>query len=122
MTYINISTMTRDAKQRLKWMEHYQKYRNARLTCRHFAISPDTLYLWKRRFDPNNLQTLEDNKSNRKPKVLRKPKYTFLEIEKVRKLKEKSPRVGKVLISKILRDKGFKLSTATVGRIIAGLK
>jgi len=114
--------MTRDAKQRLKWMEHYQKYRNARLTCRHFAISPDTLYLWKRRFDPNNLQTLEDNKSNRKPKVLRKPKYTFLEIEKVRKLKEKSPRVGKVLISKILRDKGFKLSTATVGRIIAGLK
>ena len=35
----------RDARQRLKWMEHFRKYRNARLTCRHFGISPNTFYL-----------------------------------------------------------------------------
>ena len=119
MTYTNISTITRDAKQRLRWMEHLRKYRSARLTCRHFSISPDTLYLWKRRYDPNNLTTLEDDKKNRRPKALRKPTYTFEEIEEVKKLKLENPRVGKVLITKILKDKGFKLSTATVGRILA---
>lgn len=118
MTYINISSLTREAKQRLKWMDHYKKFRNARLTCRHFAISPDTLYLWKRRFDPSNLKTLEDDKKNRRPKVLRKPTYTLREIEEVKKFKEVNPRVGKVLITKILKDKGIKLSTATVGRIL----
>lgn len=122
MTYINISNISREAKQRLKWMEHYKKFRNARLTCRHFGISPDTLYLWKRRFDPNNLKTLEDEWKNRRPKVLRKPTYTLQHFEEVRKLKQESPGVGKVLITKILRDKGFKLSTSTVGRILTRLK
>ena len=117
-----MSLLSKDAKQRLKWIEHYQKFRNGRLTCRHFGISPDTLYLWKKRFDPNNLSSLEDDKSNRRPKVLRKPKYTFIQIEEVRKLKQANPRVGKVAISKLLREKGFNLSIATVGRMIARLK
>ena len=116
-----MSHLTRDAKQRLKWMGHYKKYRSARLTCRHFGISPDTFYLWKRRFDPNNLESLEDDKKNRRPKAIRKPRYTFMQIEAVRKLKLENPKAGKVVITKLLREKSFKLSMATVGRILRGL-
>lgn len=61
--------LSRDAKQRLKWMEHFKKFRNARLTCRHFGISPDTFYLWRKRYDPKNLQTLEDTESRRPHKL-----------------------------------------------------
>lgn len=69
---ISLPSLSRDIRLRLKWIKHYQKYRSARLTCRHFGISPDTFYLWKRRFDSKNLQTLGDDKKNRRPKNLRK--------------------------------------------------
>jgi hypothetical protein len=57
----------RAAKQRLKWMKHFEKYRNARLTCRHFGISPDTFYLWKKRYILNNPNSLEDDLKTRRP-------------------------------------------------------
>jgi len=38
---INIS---KEAKKRLSWFDHYVKTCNARLTCRYFGISPQTFY------------------------------------------------------------------------------
>jgi hypothetical protein len=70
-TQIDQAALSHAGKQRLKWMNHFIKYRNARLTCRHFGISPDTFYLWKRRFSPDNLKTLEDDLSTRRPRKLR---------------------------------------------------
>lgn len=73
-TYQSIAhNLSRDAKLRLKWILHYQKYRSARLNCRHFGLSPDTFYLWKKRFNPNNILSLEDDKKNRRTRNLRKP-------------------------------------------------
>jgi hypothetical protein len=43
-------TISPNAAARLKWMDHYAKHRNARLTCRRFDISPQTFYRWKRLF------------------------------------------------------------------------
>ena len=35
--------LTEEVKQKLEWFDFYEKQgRNARLTCRHFGISPDT--------------------------------------------------------------------------------
>jgi len=65
---INIS---REAKKRLNWFVHYRKTRNARLTCRHFGISPQTFYRWKKRFNPYDLSTLESRSS--RPLRRRKP-------------------------------------------------
>jgi len=110
--------LTKSAKQRLRWIEHYAKHRNARLTCRHFGISPDTFYLWKKRFDSSNLLSLEDNKSNRRPKSVRSPKYTKADVDTIKKLKEINPRVGKIAITKTLAKKGIKISSSTVGRIL----
>lgn len=114
--------LSRWAKQRLKWMEHFRKYRNARLTCRHFGISPDTFYLWQKRFDPDNLLALEDNLKTRKPHKVRLSKHQTAQLETVRKLKEVNPKIGKVRIAKILKELDYKISSSTVGRILSALK
>ena len=113
--------LSKPAKQRLKWMEHFAKYRNARLTCRHFGISPSTLYLWKKRFNPNNLASLEDNFKTRKPNKTRLSKHKQAHLETIKKLKEVNPRLGKVRIAKILKEMGYSISPSTITRIIKGL-
>ncbi|MBE0481380.1 MAG: helix-turn-helix domain-containing protein [Dehalococcoidia bacterium] len=68
----------------MKWIEwYYQNGMNARLTCRHFGISPDTFYCWLRRYQPKDSSALEDK--SRKPRRLRQPsvlsaKYRYLPI------------------------------------------
>jgi putative transposase len=37
------ANVSKEAKKRLSWFDHYRKTANARLTCRYFAISPQTL-------------------------------------------------------------------------------
>ena len=52
--------MPKEARQRLKWMDYYLEGKgNARLTCRHFDMSPQTFYRWKRRYDSVDLKNLE---------------------------------------------------------------
>ncbi|MBI2613503.1 MAG: helix-turn-helix domain-containing protein [Candidatus Levybacteria bacterium] len=111
-------TLSRAAKQRLKWMEHFGKFRNARLTCRHFGISPDTFYLWRRRFNPENLKSLEDDFRTRKPRKTRFSKHQQAQLETVKKLKDVNPRLGKVRIAKILREMGYKISPSTITRLL----
>lgn len=114
--------LSRTAKQRLKWMEHFAKYRNARLTCRHFGISPDTFYLWKKRFNPNNLASLEDDLNTRKPNKTRFSKHKHAHLETIKKLKGVNPRLGKVRIAKILKEMGYKISPSTITRILSTIK
>lgn len=116
------SDLSRLAKQRLKWMEHFDKYRSARLTCRHFGISPDTFYLWRKRFSSDNLKTLEDDLKTRKPHRARISKHKIAQLETINKLKNIDPRLGKFRIAKILKETGYEISSSTVGRIISALK
>lgn len=116
--YHKPAKLSRSAKQRLKWMKHFAKYRNARLTCRHFGISPDTFYLWQKRFTPNNLRTLEDDFKTRKPHRVRVSKHKSAQLETIKKLKEINPKLGKIRIAKILKEVGYEVSSSTVGRIL----
>lgn len=113
--------LSRPAKQRLKWMEHFKKYRNARLTCRHFGISPDTFYLWRKRFNPNDPSTLEDDKKTRKPHKLRISEHLTLQLETIKKLKDVNPRIGKIRIAKILKELGYNVSPSTITRILRNI-
>lgn len=113
--------LSKPVRQRLKWIEHFQKYRNARLTCRHFGISPDTFYLWKKRFDANNLNTLEDDTKTRRPHTLRKPKYTPYQAGAIHQLKQINPKIGKMTISRILKEIDSPLSPSTITRILSTL-
>lgn len=113
-----LEELSRSVKQRLKWMDHFRKYRNARLTCRHFGISPDTFYLWRRRFVPSDLKTLEDNFKARKPHRIRASKHKTAQLETIIKLRSMDSRLGKIRIAKILGETGYRISSSTVGRIL----
>jgi len=113
-------TISREAKKRLRWFDHYRKYGNARLTCRYFGISPQTFYRWKHRFDPYDLTTLED--MSRRPHQVRKPKTPAEVVERILRLREQYPRWGKDKLVILLRREGIEVSASTVGRVINRLK
>jgi len=113
--------LSRKARQRLKWLDYYNsRGQNARLACRHFDISPQTFYRWKRRYNPHNLGSLEDR--SHRPKRLRQPTAPVELIEVVRRLREEYPRWGKDKLVVLVREEGFNCSTSMVGRIIRRLK
>ena len=112
--------ITKEALQRLKWMDYYQRHENISLTCRHFDISRQTFYRWKKRYNPHDLRTLEDR--SHRPKHLRQPTYSPKLVEAVLKLREEFPRWGKDKLVVLLGKRGYKASTSMVGRIIKRLK
>jgi putative transposase len=105
---------------RLRWMDYYAQYGNARLTCRHFDISPQTFYRWKRRFDPYDLTTLEDE--SRRPDHVRIPRIPAAVVERVLTLRQKYPRWGKDKLVVLLKKEGIQISTSSVGRVMKRLK
>lgn len=109
------------ARQRLQWMDHYESHgRNAAFTCRHFGISRQTFYRWRRRYDPHRLNTLEER--SRQPRHLRQPTWSReLELT-VLHLREQYPRWGKDKLVILLRRKEWQVSTSMVGRILSSLK
>jgi putative transposase len=109
------------ARRRLKWMDYYRQCGgNGRLTCRHFDISPQTLYRWLDRYRPNDLTTLEGG--SRRPHRLRQPTWSG-ELERaVLELRRRYPRWGKDKLQVLLRAKGRAVSTSMVGRILKRLK
>ena len=115
------ANISKEAQRRIKWFDYYERNgRNARKTCRHFDISPDTFYKWKKRYNPRNLLTLE-NKSHR-PKKVRHHTWTPAMEQAVLGLREQYPRWGKAKLAVLLEESGMKISVSMVGRIIRHLK
>ncbi len=109
--------LSREGERRLKWFDYYESHgRNARLTCRHFDISPQTFYRWKRRYDEKRLESLESR--SHRPHRVRRPLYSVGLVEAVLKLRGQYPRWGKDKILVLLRKEGFSTSASTVGRIL----
>lgn len=102
-------------------MAYYESHgRNARLTCRHFDISPQTFYRWLRRYNPRDLATLEER--SRRPRRTRRPTWSQDLALAVQQLREQYPRWGKDKLAAILRRQGWQCSTSMVGRILTSLK
>ena len=110
-----------EARRRLKWMDYYEWCgRNARLTCRHFDISPQTFYRWRRRYSPRDLMTLESRP--RRPRRVRQPTWNA-ELERaVLALRRTYPRWGKDKLQVLLAGQGRTVSVSMVGRILYRLK
>lgn len=113
-------TISKEAKKRLMWFDHYNKTGNARLTCRYFGISPQTFYRWKRRFDRYDLTTLESQ--SRRPNQVRRPRTSVEVVERIQKLREQYPRWGRDKLAVLLRREGIEVCASTVGRVINRLK
>jgi len=114
--------LTSKAKTRLSWMDYFEKTHNGRLTCRHFGISPDTFYRWKRRYFPFNIHSLEDNFNNRRPHRVRVPETLPHIVSRIKTLREMYPRWGKEKIRVLLKRENLLVSSSTVGRTISRLK
>lgn len=112
--------LSREANCRLDWFEHYRRHRNASFTCRHFGISRQTFYRWKRRYNPLHLQTLESRSSC--PKRKRLPTWTPDQILAVKAIRERYPSWGKAKLQWLLRREGTGLSVSMVGRILTYLR
>lgn len=87
--------LSREARGRLSWLDWYEAHgENARKTCRHFAISPDTFCRWLRRYDSRDLGTLESPDASG-PSRVRQPTWTGALAQAVLELRERYPRWGK---------------------------
>ena len=99
-----IAELSKQAKQRLKWFGYYREHGgNARLTCRHFDISPQTFPPeadWKRRYSPRDLKTWEDRSRRPSPPLAG----------------------GRDKLAMLLRRDGYQCSTSMVGRTIRRLR
>lgn len=113
-------TISPEAAKKLRWMDHYLRIRNARLTCRYFGISPKTFYSWWNRFDPYDLTTLEEE--SRRPQHVRQPQTPVSVVETILELRTQYPRWGKKKLVVLLARKGVTVSASTVGRVMNRLK
>jgi len=113
--------LSKKARQRLKWFDYYNSHNhNARLTCRHFDVSPQTFYRWKKRYNPRYPASLEER--SHRPQHLRQPTYPLELATAVLKLREQYPRWGKDKLVILLHREGFNCSASMVGRILHKLK
>jgi len=106
------------AKRRLAWLDFYRKNdRNARLTCRHFAIAPATFYKWLRRFNPRDLSSLDDR--SRRPHRVRSSPLPQATVDQVIALRKQFPAWSKYKLAVLLQDRHrIILSPSTLGRLI----
>lgn len=112
--------LSRDANRRLNWFDHYQRHGNASLTCRHFDISRQTFYRWKRRYKPWNLESLQSHTS--RPRRTRQPTWTTDQVLAVKAMRERYPAWGKAKLQLLLAKEGVVLSVSMVGRILSYLR
>lgn len=113
--------LSRAAQNRLQWMLfYYFNGGNVARTCRHFGISRQTFYRWKRRFDRHDLSTLEDH--SHRPRKVRQPTWTPQLAERVLVLRKQYPRWGKDKLAVLLRQEQYPVSTSMVGRMLTHLK
>lgn len=109
--------LSKEARLRLGWIDFYHKHADARLTCRHFGISPTTFYKWLKRFIARGLRGLES--LSRAPRLRRVATVPWQTVELICLIRQKQPAWSKHKIAVILsRDHGLTLSPSTVGRIL----
>ncbi|MBI2599476.1 transposase [Candidatus Daviesbacteria bacterium] len=111
--------LSKKALKRLEWMDWYFAHgKNARLTCRHFGISPDTFYLWKRKFSPYNLKTLEFNTKLCTPHKLREMTTQPWILKKIYDIRLNDLTKSKYEIEEELKREGIKVSSKVIQKVI----
>lgn len=117
---VRSANLSRNALKRLEWFDFWYNHgKNISLTCRHFGISRDTFYLWKRRFNPYTLRSLEDNLKTRTPHNLRQMSTSREVIELVIKIRGEDVEKSKYEIQAELKDlHDISLGYNTIQKII----
>lgn len=109
--------LSKEAKSRLRWMDYYHQCGNASKTSRHFGISRQCFYEWRRRYDPNNLYTLE----NQSTAPIRKRQRDITPEQEMRivQLRKKHICYSKIKLAKIyLREYEEPVSSWKIQKVI----
>lgn len=112
--------LTQKEKDRLRAIEIWRETLDAELVCKTFQMSRASFYRWLKRYDPKNIISLKDK--SKRPRNIRKPRWSYELIMAVKGLRGQYPRWGKDKIAVLLKNKGIFTSASTAGRIIAYLK
>lgn len=112
-----LPNLSKEAKQRLKWMDYYRRCGNATQVCRYFGIARQTFYEWKRRYNPHHLESLEEK--SRRPKRTRQWQVSQSEEFRILSLRRRHLRYGKEKL-KILYEREYKeqVSSWKIQRVI----
>lgn len=109
--------LSKEAFKRLEWMIYLQIKDNAALTARHFGVSPKTIFKFKKRFFHQGLKGLED--ISRRPLRTRVWTVTSLEEVRIRRLRRKYLRSGKMKLTKYYQQEyGESISSWKIQRVI----
>jgi len=113
--------LSKEAKQRLKWMDYHRQCGNASKTCRYFGISRQCFYEWYRRYDPNNLHTLENQ--SRAPINKRQREITSEQEMRIVQLRKEHICYSKIKLAEIyLREYGELISSWKIQKVIEKYK
>jgi len=113
------SKLSLAALQRLAWFDFYISHgENISLTCRHFGISRDTFYLWKKRFNPRQLQTLEFDSKTRRPHTVRKMTTAQWIQDKIYAIRKADVEKSKYEIQAELGDQGITVGRKCIEKVI----
>jgi len=113
------SNLSKDAQKRLLWFDYYYSHNlNASLTCRYFGISRDTFYIWKRRFNPRHLQSLEFDTKTRRPRHVREMTTPQSVQRLIYAIRKEDPEKSKYEIQAELKDEGVMVGQSAIQHVI----
>lgn len=116
---IRAADLSKPALKRLVWFDWHKAHgENISLTCRHFGISRDTFYLWKRRFNPKNLKSLEDDTKTRRPHRLREMTTNPTLLQKIYGIRLADKEKSKYEIHEELKRQGVKVAHNVIQKVI----
>lgn len=116
---IEAASLSKDALKRLAWIDWYFSHgKNVSLTCRHFGMSRDTFYLWKRRFNPKNLRTLEFDAKTRRPKKVRESVVPQVIKNKIYTIRLGDLEKSKYEIQEELQREGIRVGQSAIQHVI----
>lgn len=116
---IKSAGLSKAALKRLYWFDWYRIHgNNISLTCRHFGISRDTFYHWKRSFKKYNLRTLEDHTANRRPHKLREMTTDTKIMKRIYEIRLNDLEKSKYEIQAELLREGITVGRSAIQKVI----
>jgi len=116
---IRAVSLSRKAQKRLVWIDWYNSHgKKVKLTLRHFALSPDVFYRWRKRFDEKGILGLEDDTKTRRPYKVREMTTPQVVIDRIKSIRAFDPEKSKYEIQEELRREGIIIGQSAIQRVI----
>ncbi len=115
--------LSHKGEMRLKWMDYIEEGNSVLKASRHFDIPEPTVRYWRKRYIPQDLNTLNDE--SKKPHNVRESLIGWEVKEKIIRLRLRYPSWGKKKIQLLLlNEEGIRVGRSRIQAVInhAGLK